>query len=257
MYYPSDSPLLAQWRLWPQQVTAWQKYDHDLRTSDDQFCTIDDGFHAVEVPEMAPFGRWMMERGRLRIYARPEQTLTIQITYSRSRSADAEAADWRGLGLVYDRVPVTGQRRLIAENGHETQWIETLTIPASDVHVLPGTLAMTATTWIPQQFNDSRGVSIFVAHVDVWSDETPLAAVEAKLPRPMPVSTAYPWSWEAMLWFYDPYNARPCDMWPWHIWTSGVPLPQAQVFIIILTSVLGSGFIASTAWFIRMLEQSL
>lgn len=258
LYFPANSALLAQWRLWPQQVTAWQEYDHDLRASGSQFYVIDGGFYQVEVPDLAPFGRWMRERGRLRIYTQPEQALTIQIAYSRSRLADAEATDWSGLRLVYDGVPVTSERRLIAEREHETQWVETLTIAADDVHVLPGTLEMMATTWIPQEFNDSRGVSVFIGHIDVWSDQVPLVVIsEANLPRPMPVSTAYPWSWEAMRWFYDPYNARPFDMWPWHVWTSGAPLPQTRVLIIILTVVLGGGFVTSTIWFVSILRRSL
>lgn len=257
LFHPADSPLLAQWRLWPQQVATWQEYDHELRALDTEFYIIDGGFYQVEVPDLAPFGRWMRERGRLRIYAQPEQALTIQITYSRSRQADAEAADWSGLSLAYDGVPVTSERRLIAERGHETQWIETLTIAADDVHILPGTLEMTATTWMPQEFNDSRGVSVFVGYIDVLSDHEPLAASDAKLPRPMPVSAAHPWSWEAMRWFYDPFNARPFDMWPWHIWTSGIPLQQARIFIFVLTLVFGGGLVASTGWFILVIKRNL
>jgi hypothetical protein len=257
LFYPAESSLLAQWRLWPQQVAAWQEYDHELRSIDTEFYTIDGGFYQVEVPDLAPFGRWMRERGRLRIYAQPEQALTIQITYSRSRQVDAEAADWSGLRLTYDGVPVTSERRLIAESGHETQWIETLTIAADDVHILPGTLKMMATTWMPQEFNDSRGVSVFIGHIDVLSDQVPLVVSEAKLPHPMPVSTAYPWSWEAMRWFYDPFNARPFDMWPWHIWTSGVPLQQARTFIFVLISAFGGGLVVSTGWFVLALKRSL
>lgn len=256
LFSPADSTLLAQWRLWPQQVTAWQEYDHDLRASGSQFYLIDGGFYDVEVPDLAPFGRWMRERGGLRIYARPKRALTIRVAYSRSHQADTQAADWPGLRLVYDGVQVTSERSFIAARGHETQWLETLTIPADDVHVWPGTLEMVATTWIPQEFNDSREVSVFVGGVGVWSDGMPLAFREVNLPRPMPVSTAYPWSWEAMLWFYDPYNARPFDMWPWHIWTSGVVLQEAQAFIILFASMLGGGFIASTAWFISILKRS-
>jgi len=256
-FHPAHSTLAAQWRLWPRQVAAWQRYDHALRVSDEQFYVIDAGFHDVEVPDLAPFGRWMRESGRLRIYARPEQALTIQAAYSRPRAADAEVKDWAGLRLVYDGVIVTGERHLVAENERETQWVETLTVAADNVHVFPGTLEMTATTWIPLELGDPRELSVFVERVDVWSDGVPLAAVEANLPRPLPVSTAYPWSWEAMFWFYDPLNPRPFDVWPWYVWTSGVPLPQARTFIMVFALALGGAFVASMAWFVSMLKRSL
>ncbi len=251
LFHPADSTLSAQWRLWPRQLKAWQQYDHDLRASGEQFYVIDGGFYDVEVPALAPFGRWMGESGRLRIYAQPDQAMTIQIAYSRPRLAGAEA-----LHLIYDGSPMTGERHLVAKSERETQWVETLTIPADKVHILPGTLEMTATTWIPQS-GDPRQLSVFVERVEVSSDGTVLAASEANLPRPLPVSTAYPWSWQAMFWFYDPANAHPFDVWPWYVWTSGLPLPQAQTLIIILALVLGGGFVASTAWFISTLKRSL
>jgi hypothetical protein len=259
LFHPAHSTLSAQWRLWPQRVTAWQGYDHDLRTSGAQFYLVDDGFHDIEVPEMSPFGRWMEESGRLRIYARPEQALTIRISYSRPRPADTGAIAWPGLGLTYDGMSVTSERYLDAENERETQWVQTLTIPAHDVHVLPGTLEMTATTWIPHEAGDPRQLSVFIHRLEVLSDGAPVESIEANLPRPLPVSTAYRWSWEAMFWFYDPSRdtARPFDVWPWYVWTSGAPLPQTQVLIIMLTVVLGSGLIASTIWFASTLKRSL
>ena len=254
LFHPTDSTLSAQWRLWSRQVKAWQQYDHALRASGEQFYVIDGGFHDIEVPDLAPFGRWMEEEGQLRIYAQPEQAVTIQIAYSRPRLADMEK--WSGLHLVYDGAPVTAEQRLAAENERETQWIETLTIPADKIYIWPGTLIMTATTWLPQS-GDPRELSVFIERVNVLSDGALLPFQEANLPRPLPVSTAYPWSWQAMLWFYDPANARPFDAWPWYIWTSGLPLPQARTLIIILASVLCSGFVASAVWFILTLKLSL
>jgi len=253
-FHPAHSTLSAQWRLWPRQTEAWQQYNHDLRASSQEFYVIDDGFYDVEAPDMAPFGRWMRESGQVRIYAQPEQALTVQIAYSRPRLADTE--DWPGLHLTYDGVPVTGKRRLVAENERETRWTETLTIPADEMHILPGTLVMTATTWLPPS-GDPRELSIFIERVTALSNGAELTARDANLPRPLPVSTAYPWSWKAMLWFYDSANARPFDLWPWYIWTSGLPLPQARMLIIILASVLGGGFIASTVWFISELRRTL
>jgi len=258
-FHPAHSTLSAQWRLWPQRVSAWQEYEHDLRTSGAQFYLIDGGFYDVEVPELAPLGRWMGEGGRLRIYAQPDQALTILIVYSRPRLASARTADWSGLSFIYDGVPVVAARRLDSENERETQWVETLTIPAQEMHILPGTLEMTATTWIPYEIGDPRELSVFINHIKISGDGTPLEIAQANLPRPLPVSTAYPWSWEAMLWFYDPFEAtaRPFDAWPWYVWASGAPLPQTRILIIMLAVVLGGGFVASTIWFVSILERSL
>ncbi len=254
LYYPTASPLAAQWHLWPQQVKAWRQYDHDLRVTGERFYIIDDGFYDVEAPDLAPFGRWMGERGRLRIYAQPAEALSIHITYSRPHPPDTSAGVWTGLSLLYDGAALSAERHLIGENERETRWCESLTIPHDAVQIFPGTLEITATTWVPPS-GDSRPLSVFVERVDVLSDGEQLAFREANLPRPMPVNTVRPWSWEAMRWFYDPFNARPFDMWPWHVWTSGIPLPQARIFIIILTLLLGSGGIVSALWFITLVRQ--
>jgi len=251
-FHPAHSTLSAQWRLWPRQVKAWQQYDHDLRTSGQQFYVIDGGFHDIEVPDLSPFGRWMGESGRLRIYAQPDQSLMVHVAYSRPCMADVEA-----LRLIYDGAPVTSERHLVAENERETRWLETLTVPADKVYLWPGTLVMTATTWTPIASGDQRELSVFIERVEVLSDGAPLAFKEANLPRPLPVTAAYPWSWQAMFWFYDPANARPFDLWPWYIWTSGLPLPQARTFIIILALTLGGGLVVSTAWFISEIKRRL
>ena len=255
LFHPAHSTLSAQWRLWPQQTAAWREYDHALRTSGEQFYTICDGFYVVEVPDWAPFGRWMAGGGRLRIYTPPQKALTIQVAYSRPRSADVEAESWRGLHFVYDGVPVTAERRLVAESERETRWAETVTIPAGEVRIFPGTLVMTATAWVPQDSGDGRELSVFVEHVEVLSDGAPLAVREANLPRPLPVTTTSPWSREAMFWFYD--IELPFDAWPWYVWMSGIPLPQAQAFITTFALILGGGFIASAVWLVSELKRCL
>jgi 4-amino-4-deoxy-L-arabinose transferase-like glycosyltransferase len=257
LFHPADSTLLAQWRLWPRQMAAWRQYDHALRTSGEQFYVIAGSFYDVEVPDMAPFGRWMGEGGLLRIYARPAQALTIRLAYSRPRAADVEGPCWSGPRFFYDGAAVASEQRLTAESERETRWVETLTIAADSVHIFPATLELTATTWVPLESGDPRELSIFVERVEVLSDGAPLMVCEANLPRPLPVSTAYSWSWEAMFWFYDPENARPCDLWAWYVWTSGVPLRQAQTFIVVFALALGGASIASAIWLISILRRGL
>ncbi len=257
IFHPPDSPLAAQWVLWPQQVRGWQAYDHNLRASGAEFYQLGGDFYAVEIPERAPFGRWMSERGEFRIYAQPEQALTVRVAYSRPRQADAGAADWVGLQATYDGARITGERQFITENEHETQWQETFNIAAEAVHILPGTLEITATTRQPHEIGDPRNLSIFIADVQILKDGAMLPFNDAPLPRPLPVSMAYRWSWDAMFWFYDPAVARPFDVWPWYVWTSGLPLPQARAFIFIYGGVLLTGFLASLVWFTRTFNAAI
>lgn len=252
-FHPSYSTLLAQWRLWPRQVRRWRAYDHELRTSGASFALLEGSFHPVEVEEMAPFGRWMGRTGRLRIYAAPNESFTVRVAYSRPRGVGDEA--WQGLHFWYDRVPVAAERALVAQEEEATRWVETLRVAAEDVHIYPGTLGITATTWTPTESGDRRDLSVFVEGIEVLSDGAPVPFVEANLPRPLPVTTAYPWSWRAMRWFYDPANARPFDIWPWYVWTSGVPLKRARVFIGVLATLFGGGLAASLVWLIRLLRR--
>ncbi len=257
IFKPPASPLSAQWRLWPRQAMAWQAYNHDLRASGAEFYLIGDGFYDVEVTEMTPFGRWMSHRGSLRIYAQPEQSLTIRIAYSRPRPADAATTDWPGLYVTYDRVAVGGERQLVTENERETQWLETFIIPAENAHILPGTLEITATTWLPQETADPRELSVFIADVEILKDGTRLPFNDANLPRPLPLSTAYSWSWDAMFWFYDPANAHPFDVWAWYVWTCGITLQKARAFIAVFALILVSGLVASAFWLFSLFKRRL
>ncbi len=255
LFYPQHSPLLAQWRLWPRQYKAWQAYDHSARTSKAQFALIQGDWHNIEVPDMAPFGRWMGAHVQLRTYATPTESLSLHIQYSRPHLADEERAPWQGLHLVYDGVVVSSERTLIAENEKESQWLEIVTIPAHQTHIIPGTLEITAPTWTPSQFNDERKLSVFVSSIKIISDQTPLSVQSFHLPAPMPVSTAYAWRWKTMKWFYDPINARPFDIWPWYVWCSGIPISQARTLISVLGVLLGTGFLASSAWLVNMVKE--
>jgi hypothetical protein len=106
-------------------------------------------------------------------------------------------------------------------------------------------------------FYDVLMVDRYVVQADLDTVDCMTVELVKTMEKTMPVGTAYPWSWEAMRWFYDPYNARPFDMWPWHVWTSGAPLPQTRVLIIILAVMLAGGFVTSTIWFVSILRRSL
>ncbi|NBD35883.1 MAG: phospholipid carrier-dependent glycosyltransferase [Chloroflexi bacterium] len=257
LYHPEDSALAAQWYRWPPQWRRWRAYDHPLRASGDPFYTLEGDLYAIEVADMAPVGRWMAGAARLRLYVRPETDLTIRLTYSRPRAADAEGAGWAGLHLTYDGAPLTAERLLLAETAQETQWVESVTLPADAVYIFPGTLEFTATTWTPHALGDPRDLGVFLAGVDVVSDGYPVPYRDAHLPRPLPFRPGQRWSQAAMLWFYDPANARPSDLWPWYIWTIGLPLEQARVFIISYGGLLLAGFLASVVWCARAFNHAL
>lgn len=256
-WQPEDSTLLAQWRLWPQRVKAWQRYDHPLRLSNQDFYVIDRGFYKVEIAEMAPFGRWMQENSRLYLYASPKQIFIFQITYSRPRPSNGEAETWEGLHFEYDGQVVVGERKLLSENEREKQWVETLMLPASAYQIFPGTLDITARQIGSAQTDDSRALTVFVSHVAISSDGKLLPPADANLPRPLPVSTMCPWKWENMFWFYDPLNPTPFDMWPWYLWISGVPLAKARALTIVLVTLFGGGMLAGGLWFVRLVQRNL
>jgi len=257
LYRPTNSILLAQWRRWPQIGRAWQSYDHKAREAGLSFYKIESGFYDVEIPEASPYGRWMSGQGNLYIYAHPQQALTVRVAYSRPRQADVAGSPWTGLHFVYDGLPFESERQLIAESDHETQWQETIIIPADQVGISPGMLCLTATTWVPAAYGDPRTVSIFVGRIDVLEDTLTLSPQTIKLPQPLPVTTAYPWSWQAMVWFYDLGNPRPADLWMWYVWTSGLPLPQAKGLIATLVGLLGLGLLISSRWLIAAFKRSI
>ena len=254
-YYPHYSPLGMQWQLWPRMVRTWQQYDHNARVSDETFYTLESGFYPIEVDALAPFGRWTQDLVQLYINAAPQQSLTVRLSYSRPRAADPEDASWPGLHLYYDHAPVTATRELVRENEHEVQWLETLTLPAAQVAIHPGTLAMTTTTWQPP--GEERALGVFIAQVEVLSDGLLVAYREARLPAPLPINADIPWRWEAMRWFYDPANARPADLWAAYIWTVGVPWRQARAFILIYAGLVGIGLFISGIGFVNVTRQGL
>jgi UDP-N-acetyl-D-mannosaminuronic acid dehydrogenase len=117
-------------------------------------------------------------------------------------------------------------------------------------HRVVGGMSPAAAEWAVKLYR-------YVVQADLDTVDCMTVELVETMESTMPVSTAYPWSWEAMHWFYDPYNARPFDMWPWQIWTSGVPLQRARASIIVLASALGGGLIASASWFILVVRRSL
>lgn len=249
LYHPEDSALRAQWLYWPEKWRGWSEYDHALRTSGEAFYTLEGDLYSVEMAELAPLGRWMSSTARLRLYAHPETQLTVKLTYSRPRAADAEVADWSGLHVTYDGAPVASARHLITETLQETQWLELVTLPAETVHIYPGTLVFTTTTWTPHALGDARALGVFLSAIEVMSDDAPIPYQEARLPSPLPLIPGQRWSKAAMLWFYDAPNPRPFDLWPWYIWTSGIPLDQARAFIVLYGGLLLFGLIGSALWF--------
>jgi voltage-gated potassium channel Kch len=59
-----------------------------------------------------------------------------------------------------------------------------------------------------------------------------------------------------MFWFYNPTNARPLDIWPWYIWTIGLPLEKARAFIGLYGGILISLFLVSTTFFVAAFRRA-
>ncbi|OQA14948.1 MAG: hypothetical protein BWY63_03042 [Chloroflexi bacterium ADurb.Bin360] len=230
IYIPEKSPLLAQWRLWSEYRAGWQAFDHALRVSGGDFYLLESGFYPTEAVEQAPYGRWMGAVGEFRIYAHSSRTpLVFSITYSRPKSATPTAVAWRGLQWTYEDHDCVSDLQLLAESAQETQWREKVTLPTGGAARWPGVLHLDAPADVP---GDARELSVFVSNVTLLQDGVLLPYREARLPRPLPLSTEQGWSWPALFWFYDPAVPRPLDLWLWYVWTSGVPLPAARAFII-------------------------
>lgn len=251
-YRAHDSILLGQWRLWPREVRAWQTYQQTTDPTLQEFYKLEGGFYDTEVPELAPWGRWMAADGRLKIYAAPRQALTLRLTYSRPRPADP-AIPWTGPTWLYNGQPVRPERQWLATNDRETHWLETIVLPADQPHLLPGSLQLTATTWIPAEYGDPRSLSIFISRLEILSDGVPLLYQPY---HPLPLAPRYPWSEAALLWFSDPYNPRLGDGWPGYIWTSGLPPAQARRFIINFGGALALGLALSALWLRAALKRA-
>lgn len=249
LFFPEKSPLSAHWQLWRQQWVAWRTFDHELRTSGEDFYLIDSGFHAIEVPEQAPYGRWMDSVGKFYIYAHPRRELLLSVTYARPKNTSPQASDWRGLRWTYDAMTFSGERYLLVENVHETQWQEVVRVPAPAVSSWPGELRLEAPADVP---GDERALSVFVSDVEFLQDGEVLAYRDVSLPRPLPPTIAYGWDWNAVFWFYDPAVPRPLDLWMWYVWTSGVRLSPARGLIATLVAlwcaVLLTGFVILGAY---------
>jgi len=248
-FYPEDSPLVAQWERWPGNLRGWRAYDHAYRVVDAHFYALAGALYPIEVPTMAPCGRWIGDRLHIYLYAQPQEELMVRLSYSRPHTADTSGDKTH---IIYDGVAMATEREKITQNEHETQWIETITIPADDVHVWPGTLTLTTTTWSPPE--ELRELGVFLSGMEVMSDGKLLPYYDVQLPNPLPISAAYRWSQQARFWFYNPENFRPLDIWPWYVWTSGVPLPQARRLIYGLMVIFSCGFAISGYNFVKLLH---
>jgi hypothetical protein len=249
LYQPKASPLAAQWRLWPHQMKRWQNYDLDVRNSGRDFYVLKGGFHEIEVPDMAPFGRWVRAESKFTIYARPAKALNLFFEYSTSH---VEAPKF-----FYDGMAFHGKRELVREEGGNYQWREELTVPAEAVQIWPGTLKVSLPSEVAQMPEDDRELGLFLSKVTVTSDGQEIVPLDVELPSPMPLVQDHPWSWNAMFWFYNPTNARPFDLWPAYVWTSGIPLNLAKSFIWILSLICCGCLIGSALWLKFLVSREL
>ncbi len=248
-YHPVHSPLLAQWRLWPRQLQRWQRYDHAVRTQEQTFYTLNDGFYDVEVPEMAPFGRWTKREAELLIYSQLGRALNISLEYTTSYS--------EALTFTYNGFPLSGERDLVQQEGGNYQWREHLTVPAVSVQIVPGTLRMRAPLSATTLTGDERELGIFLSYAKIVRDGTEISPLEARLPEPIPLVPDYPWSFDAMLWFYNPRNARPFDLWPAYVWTSGIPLKMVMSFIVVLVMFFLGWILGGALWLRFLVSRNL
>jgi hypothetical protein len=150
-----------------------------------------------------------------------------------------------------------GKRELVREEGVNYQWREELTVPAEAVQIWPGTLKVSLPSEVAQVPEDDRELGLFLSKVTVTSDGQEIVPLDVELPSPMPLVQDHPWSWNAMFWFYNPTNARPFDLWPAYVWTSGIPLNLAKSFIWILSLICCGCLIGSALWLKFLVSREL
>ena len=84
MFYPSASPIVAQWNVWSRQFARLKQMNLDRLDPARPFYTLADGFNDIEAPVLSPFGRWTKGPARLFIYAEPRQAATVHVAFSQS-----------------------------------------------------------------------------------------------------------------------------------------------------------------------------
>ncbi len=251
LYRPHDSVLLGQWRLWPAATQTWRAYWQDAAHRSPAFYWVEGGFYEPEVPALAPWGRWMSAEGQVWLYARPRQEVTVHLTYSRPRPADA-LTPWTGLTWVYNGQPLTADRHLLVADDRETQWVETVSLSATALS-FPGFLQWSAPTWQPLEQGDPRALSVFISRLEILSDGVP---VPRRTIRPLPLTWRYPWSQAALMWFLDAATPRLGDWWPSYVLMVGLPPAQARRFILIFGGTLVTGLLLSALWLRAALKKA-
>jgi 4-amino-4-deoxy-L-arabinose transferase-like glycosyltransferase len=246
LYYPQDTPLAAQWRLWPRLTRDWLAYDHEKNLAREGFYALQGDLYDIEIADMAPFGRWIGERAVLRIYAEPYEPVSVRLRYSQPAQLSEEQ-----LQFTFDGLPLTSDFELLGETETDSMWLAHVIIPAALQQIRPGTLQITTTTWIPSEIGDTRSLGYFLSEIMVEQAGRTVPYAEVDLYPPLPVTLAYPWGWKAQLWFYEPYNAQFSDLWINYIWTIGLPPKQALAFIIVYGGMLLLGLFVSAMWFAR------
>lgn len=248
LYNPARSQLRAQWLLWPRQLRRWLEYDH-VKVQGREVFVLEEGFYEVEVPTLAPFGRWSGAEAEIFVYVHPQENVTFFLEYS---TPDAVRPIF-----TYDGIRLTGDYELVHQGVDNYQWHEHLMIPASMVQILPGTLRLSMPDGGAGVPEDERELGVFLADMKVIRDGEEIFPSDVHLPEPLPLVPDYPWSWEAMFWFYNPQNARPLDVWPAYVWTSGLPRRKAVGFILVLGLFFFGISLKGVVWLGRLVSENL
>lgn len=255
LFVPGTSPIAAQWTLWPGQWETWQTLRLERRDPSRPFFALGQGFHAVEAPTLAPFGRWTQGPAQAFIYAVPRQIVTVRVAYSQS----AQPSVPREATFFLNGYRAEGVPQSLGRAGESERWAVDLALPGAWFEIYPTTLAISTTAWSPAALGlsgDPRELGVFIEEIKISVDGHAVPFEEVRLPPPLPVTNDKRWSIAAWRWFHYPEYPHLADVWPWYIYALGLPVAQARTVIVVALTILATLQAASVIWLVRSIRKA-
>jgi 4-amino-4-deoxy-L-arabinose transferase-like glycosyltransferase len=255
LFVPSTSPIVAQWNIWPHQYARWKQLDLAQLDPTRPFYTLADGFYNVEVPALAPFGRWTKGPAQMLIYVEPRQAVTVHMTFSRSTQPGVPREP---LQFFINGRPVASMLQQEGRVDEAERWANDLTLPPEWFDTYPSTLVISTTAWNPAALGlsgDTRELGVFVEAVQVRLGDQVVPLEDVQLPPPLPVTANSRWSVAAWRWFHYPNYPHLADVWPWYIYVLGMPVVKARTFIVTALAVLIALETGSVIFLVRALRR--
>jgi hypothetical protein len=221
--------------MWPRQLDTWRQLQLEQLDPAHPFFTLAGGWHSVEAPALAPYGRWTQGPAQVLIYAEPREPVTVRVAYSQS------AQPGEPVKFFLNGREAAGAPQPQGRAGQSERWSRELVLPPEWFELYPSTLAISTTAWSPAALGlsgDPRELGVFVEGIHISLAGQTLPRSESPLPPPLPVTADKPWSIAAWRWFHYPDYPHLADVWPWYVYALGLPVFKARVFIAVALAAL-------------------